>query len=148
MPVPVPVPVPGSGRSARLTAARRVGLTRALVVGVAPPLTSGNTRPATNTARPVLEHGRDAEGVEQGDLVVHAGRAAAPYLLRLGEWRLAGALLERVLHRDKSPDSVAALLPLLRRIAEATKGGENELPAAGWLAQALRFVDPDLGLTS
>ena len=36
-----------------------------------------------------------AEGGEASRRVVHAGRAAAPYLLRLGEWAAASTLLEQ-----------------------------------------------------
>ncbi|MGH8902245.1 MAG: AAA family ATPase, partial [Egibacteraceae bacterium] len=77
-----------------------------------------------------------------GWLVSHAGRAAAPYLLRLQHWDGAGWMLEEVLRRDGSPGTVAALLPLLRRLADAAAGTEQELAHAGSLARALATVRP------
>jgi tetratricopeptide (TPR) repeat protein len=86
-----------------------------------------------------------AEGGEAGGMVVHAGRAAAPYLLRLGEWEVAGRLLEQALQRDRSPATVAALLPLLGQIAQATHGTDGELAATGLLAGVVRYIDPAEG---
>jgi tetratricopeptide (TPR) repeat protein len=82
------------------------------------------------------------EAGEAGGLAVRAGRAAAPYLLRLGEWEVAGALLEQALVRDQSPATLAALLPLLTQIAQATRGTDRELIDAGVLARVLGYVDP------
>lgn len=70
--------------------------------------------------------------------VAASARRAAPYLLRQERWGEAGYLLERMLQRDLSPATLAFALPLLRRIAEATVGTEQELLAAGSLADALR----------
>ena len=77
---------------------------------------------------------RESEG--GGGLVTLAGRRAAPYLMRRQEWGRASALLERVLQRDESPATVAAVLPMLEWIAEATKGTDRELVDAGKLASA------------
>lgn len=90
----------------------------------------------------VSEQGRDVEGAERGEWVVHAGQAAAPYLIRLGDWEGAGSLLDQVLYRDESPETVAALLPQLRHLAETARGSEGELSASARLARALLFVDP------
>ncbi len=80
---------------------------------------------------------REREGGEDSGLVVAAGLAAAPYLLRRGDWDTAGFLLEQATVRDGSPGTVQAALPSLRRIAAATG-----LPAAtGRLARVLRRVD-------
>jgi hypothetical protein len=63
--------------------------------------------------------GRD--GGEDGRLVTRAGLSAAPYLLRLHAWDGAGYLLERAYVRSPGdPGTVQAVLPLLRRVAEAT----------------------------
>src|SRR5262249_19617969 len=62
---------------------------------------------------------------EPGWLIVRAGRAAVPYLLRLGHWSLALTLLEQVLHRDRSPATIAALLPVLRQIADTAQGSDD-----------------------
>ena len=75
----------------------------------------------------VFQHGREQESSGGGPLIIRAGRGAAPYLMRRQRWEEASTLLEQVLSRDRSPATVAAVLPLLRRIAEATKGTEHEL---------------------
>jgi CHAT domain len=71
-------------------------------------------------------------------LVVYAGLAAAPYLMRLEEWDRAGFLLGTAAQRDKSPGTVRAVIPHLRRIADATGAPNN----ATTLAIALTNVDP------
>jgi CHAT domain len=68
----------------------------------------------------VSEGAREREGGEDSGLVVAAGLAAAPYLLRQAGWDTAAELLEDAILRDRSPGVVAAALPALRRIAEAT----------------------------
>jgi tetratricopeptide (TPR) repeat protein len=77
---------------------------------------------------------RESEG--GGGMVTLSGRRAAPYLMRRQEWGRAGAMLEQALQRDQSPATVAAVLPMLGRIAEATKGTDKELVCAGELALA------------
>lgn len=61
-------------------------------------------------------------------------------------WSLPGLeadrILESVFHRDGSPSTVATVLPLLRRIAEATTGTEQKLIHAGRLASALSRISP------
>lgn len=65
---------------------------------------------------------------------------AARYLLRQREWNAASCLLERVLIRyGYSPANALAVIPLLRRIAEATGAGKD----LAVLGAALRKVDPD-----
>ncbi len=71
--------------------------------------------------------------------MVRAGLAAAHYLLRQRDWNAASCLLERTLIRDSySPATSLAVIPLLRRIAEAT-GALKDLVV---LAAAHRKVDP------
>ena len=72
-----------------------------------------------------------------GPMILRAGRSAAPYLMRRQQWDAASTLLEQVIGRDQSPQTVAAVLPLLRRIAEATSGSERGLIDAGVLARTL-----------
>jgi hypothetical protein len=96
-----------------------------------------------NFWRQMFRQARGAEGGEAGVLLLRAGRSAAPYLLRLEAWATAGQLLEEVVFRDHSPTTVQAVLPLLRRIAQATRGTDDELVAAGVLAIALLSVDPE-----
>jgi tetratricopeptide (TPR) repeat protein len=92
--------------------------------------------------RAVFFQARQAEGGEAGAMLLRAGRAAAPYLLRLEDWATASGLLEQVVVRDRSPATVQAVLPLLRRIAQATTDTDRELIDAGVFAKALGFVDP------
>lgn len=70
---------------------------------------------------------------------VRARLAAARYLLRQHDWNAASCLLERALRRDSySPATSLAVIPSLRRIAEAT-GALKDLVVLG---AALRKVDP------
>jgi hypothetical protein len=73
----------------------------------------------------VSRQAREREGGEDSDLVVRAGLAAAPYLLRRGDWDTAAILLEQAAMRDRSPGTVQAVLPSLRRIAAATGAPED-----------------------
>jgi hypothetical protein len=71
--------------------------------------------------------------------MVRAGLAAAHYIVRQHNWDTASCLLERTLIRDRySPATSLAVIPLLRRIAEAT-GTLKDLVV---LAAAHRKVDP------
>ena len=87
----------------------------------------------------IFQHGLEQE---TGWLIVRAGRAAVPYLLSLGERRLAIALLEQVIHRDRSPGTIAALLPVLRHIADDAQGSDDEIQAGLLVARALEDIDP------
>jgi hypothetical protein len=86
---------------------------------------------------------RRAREQETGWLILRAGRAAVPYLLRLGERSLALTLLEQVLNRDTSPATIAALLPFLRQIADSAQGSDDEMPAGLLVARALENTDRD-----
>jgi hypothetical protein len=78
-------------------------------------------------------------GTDPSQGVVGASLAAARYLLRQRDCNAASCLLERTLIREGySPVSSLAVLPLLRRIAEAT-GALKDLVV---LAAAARKVDP------
>jgi tetratricopeptide (TPR) repeat protein len=85
----------------------------------------------------VFDWARTREGEEDSDLVVRAGLAAAPYLLRRGDWDTAGMLLEQASMRDRSPGTVQAALPSLRRIVDATGAPEDVIV----LARILMRVD-------
>jgi len=88
----------------------------------------------------VVRHGLKTEMEGGGSGVAESARRAAPYLLRQTRWGEASILLEEMLHRDESPDSLAFALPLLRRIVEATAGTEQELIDAGVLAKTLSLA--------
>ncbi len=69
--------------------------------------------------------------VETSGLMVRAGLAGAPYLLRLNAWEDAGRLLDRVLQRDDRRSTAVAVLPALEQIYEASIGTDRESAAAG-----------------
>jgi len=82
-------------------------------------------------------HGLKTEMEGGGATVVDAARRATPYLLRRERWEEAATLLERMLQRDQSPETLAYALPLLRRIVEATADTPEGLENAGLLARLL-----------
>jgi hypothetical protein len=86
----------------------------------------------------ITDQARQRESGEDSGLMARAGLAAAPYLLRCGDWNTASSLLEDAVMRDGSPGTVQAVLPALRRIAAAT----GTPAATGVLARALSEVDP------
>jgi hypothetical protein len=86
----------------------------------------------------IANQARQREGGEDTAMVVHAGLAAAPYLLRLSQWDTVSILLEHAVMRDKSPGLVQAVLPLLRSIAAATDAPTDHAA----LAIVLMTVDP------
>jgi len=85
----------------------------------------------------VYRQGIKTEMQGGGPLVVQGGKRAAPYLMRASRWQEASSLLEEVILRDRTPATLAQTIPLLQRIADATRGTERELIDAGRLANAL-----------
>jgi tetratricopeptide (TPR) repeat protein len=88
----------------------------------------------------VFDRGRMNEMSGLGYLVVGAGLAAAPYMMRQQRWDDSSRLLEQVIRRDETPTTIAAVLPLLEHIAKATKNTERSLIDAGVLARALSLA--------
>ena len=89
--------------------------------------------------RAVARYALDREGEDRTTgLVVRAGLAAAPYLMRREEWSTAVSLLERAFHRDPSRATAAAVLAALHVIAATGQ----DLVAAGVLARVLELIDP------
>jgi len=80
--------------------------------------------------------GETGDGAVRTGLVVRAGLAAVPYLIRLRRWAAAGAMLERAFGRDPSRANAAAVLPAIQEIA----GHYPE--ASGVLAMVLGVIDP------
>jgi len=72
-----------------------------------------------------------------GSLIVESGLRAAPYLIRVKRWDEASMMLENVIQRDTAPVTLMMVLPLLRRIAEATKGTDRGLTHVAVLVNAL-----------
>ncbi|MCA1706315.1 MAG: ATP-binding protein, partial [Actinobacteria bacterium] len=78
-------------------------------------------------------------GKDTSQFTMRASLAAARYLLRQHDWNAASCLLERALiHDSYSPVTSLAVIPLLRRIAEAT-GAVKDVVVLG---AAVRRVDP------
>ncbi len=90
----------------------------------------------------MFDSAQEQEQQGYGGVIVHAALAAAPYHRRQHEWDTASRQLEHALRRNRTPGTVAAVLPLLRRIADATHGTDRELTDQARLALALRTVDP------
>ena len=72
-----------------------------------------------------------------GSLVIRSGLGGVPYLLRLKKWEEACTLLQEVIKRDQSIETLATVLPLLRHITNVTEGTQQELENLGVLATAL-----------
>ncbi|MEI7868789.1 MAG: CHAT domain-containing protein [Candidatus Methylumidiphilus sp.] len=87
------------------------------------------------------EHGLKTEMEGGGETVVDAARRATPYLLRRERWKEAATLLDQMLGRDQSPETLAYALPLLRRIVDATADTPEGLQDAGILAKTLNRAD-------
>ncbi|WP_202820704.1 hypothetical protein, partial [Variovorax sp. JS1663] len=88
----------------------------------------------------LVSRGLEAESEGGGALVADAARRGVPYLMRIQGWSEAAWLLERLVQRDESPDTIAFALPLLERIAQATAGSERELLDQGTLAKTLAMA--------
>jgi len=82
-----------------------------------------------------------------GGVLVAAARNGVPYLMRTAQWTKTGTLLQEMLYRDSSPAILFWSLPLLRRIAEATRetseGRENAGMLALTLLQASRYDEAE-----
>ncbi|HTW27593.1 MAG TPA: hypothetical protein VME92_10730 [Acetobacteraceae bacterium] len=72
-----------------------------------------------------------------GAAIVRAGLSGFPYLARLGAWNDAAVLLDHTVTLDASPATVAAVLPLARRLAEGASGTGRETQYSGLLAGVL-----------
>ncbi|SFN88987.1 AAA ATPase domain-containing protein [Geodermatophilus obscurus] len=94
----------------------------------------------------VFNKAKKQEGHEAtGRTVARAALAATSYLLRLRDWDTAGPLLEQALDRDQTPATLAAVLPRLQAIADATVGSVHELEHQASLARAIAIIDPAEG---
>jgi tetratricopeptide (TPR) repeat protein len=71
-------------------------------------------------------------------MIVRAGLSAFPYLSRRQEWDTASRMLEQVYHADHAPATVAAVLPRVRRAAEASTGTDRGHYHRGVLAMVLQ----------
>jgi tetratricopeptide (TPR) repeat protein len=86
----------------------------------------------SQVALTIMEH----DGERTGPLL-DMMRRIIPYLMRLGQWFAAVSAIEQYLWRDPTPAALDFALPLLRTIAEGTKGRPEYRACAGVLAEAL-----------
>jgi tetratricopeptide (TPR) repeat protein len=84
----------------------------------------------------------DAEAREGADrtsgLLIRAGLAAVPYLMRLGALPEATAALQQAFFRDPSRTNAAVVLPAIQAIAATGQ----DVKSVGVLARILRLIDP------
>ena len=71
-------------------------------------------------------------------LVVRAGLAAVPYLMRQGQWSNAGTRLLEAFNRNKSRQTAAAILPAMQTIV----ANGNDPGDVFALARVLELIDP------
>jgi CHAT domain len=115
------------------------GVAEAVRAATPPPVRDAVDEELAAFWRGMFDAARGRVGGEDGRLVAVAGVSAAPYLLRLQEWDQAGYLLEQAFFRDRrNPGMAQAVLPALRRVAEAT-GTPAGLVRFG---RVLAVVDP------
>jgi hypothetical protein len=109
---------------------------------VGPPLQEAVDAELAATWRQLMRRGLEDYGKDPGAgaLIVRAGLAGFPYLSRGREWATASAMLEATTLRDGSPATLAAVLPRMRRVVEATAGTERELIDRGKLAKTLAHI--------
>jgi hypothetical protein len=93
----------------------------------------------------ILVQAEKGEGEREGlgEYVLTAARSAIPYLARRGQWVDLDKVAQTVLGRDSSPQTAAALLPLLKAAADATTGTEAELGVGRTHTRALSRLRPD-----
>ena len=126
------------GDQAKVIYRMHPGIAEAIRVTATPGIQAATDTELAAFWRQVSLQAREQERGEVGQIIVYAGLAAAPYLLRLKDWDTAGAFLEQSLLRDGSPVTVQAALPALRAIADATQSPSD----IAVLARALMTVDP------
>jgi tetratricopeptide (TPR) repeat protein len=76
------------------------------------------------------------DGVTDTGLLVRAGLAEVPYLMRQEQWTAAAVRLERAFNRDPSSANASAVLPAIQRVMQ------HEERAAGIRARVLMAIDP------
>jgi tetratricopeptide (TPR) repeat protein len=86
----------------------------------------------------MLDTASEYEMSGTGNMAALAGMRSAPYLMRLGQWERAALSLQKTLDRDQSPRTTSVVLPMLNRIARATRRQKENLVCVGILAKALR----------
>src|SRR5450755_2325099 len=70
---------------------------------------------STATAR--YASGEVGDGGVHSGLLVRAGMAAVPYLVRQEQWTVSAGMLERAFNEDPSRSNAAAMLPAVQQMA-------------------------------
>jgi tetratricopeptide (TPR) repeat protein len=83
--------------------------------------------------------GETGDGTVHTGLLVRAGLAAVPYLMRRQQWTAAAGMLERAFVRDPSRANAAAVLPAIQEIAG------HDATEADVLARVLTVLEPAAG---
>ncbi len=125
------------GNPAQATYRMHPGIVQAIRTTIPNVQTATDTELAA-TWQQLSDQAQQREGGEAGQLIIRAGLAAAPYLLRLQEWDTALGLLEEALMRDESPATIQATLPALRAVTSATQALDSEVI----LARSLASINP------
>jgi tetratricopeptide (TPR) repeat protein len=130
---------PGSSPDERSPVSYRMhpGVAAAIAAAASPEIRAAVDTELAAFWRAVAAQAEEREGGEDGGVIVHAGLAAAPYLLRRRDWRTASTLLQYAIMRNASPSVIQAALPALRHIADATRAPVD----SAVLARALGTVD-------
>jgi tetratricopeptide (TPR) repeat protein len=130
-------PPAGSGAEALIGYRMHPGVAAAIGAAAAPEVGAAADAELGAFWHDVAYQAQEREGGEDSALIVAAGLAAVPYLLRRSDWRTASILLDLAVIRDGSPGVVQAVLPALRRIAAATGAPVDSFT----LGRVLRTVD-------
>jgi tetratricopeptide (TPR) repeat protein len=77
------------------------------------------------------------EGLREDGAIVHASLSAFPYLARQRRWNIARSMLAEILPLDSSPQTLSALLPLVRTTAAALAGTPHGLAERATLSRIL-----------
>src|SRR5581483_5840098 len=87
----------------------------------------------------VAEDARNREAREAtAGFIIHAGLAAAPYLIRQRQWGAARSMLEDAFNRQQLRDTAAAILPALRAIRAQSEDLEVDFLAA----RVMQLINP------
>jgi tetratricopeptide (TPR) repeat protein len=84
----------------------------------------------------------ELQGHQASRRIVHAGLAAAPYLLRTEKWDQARRLLDQVRQRDSSPALTLQVLGHLRQILDSDPDPDQRPVHEGVYASVLAKIDP------
>ena len=85
--------------------------------------------------------GETSDGGIHTGVVVRAGLAAVPYLIRRQQWTMAAFMLQQAFNRDPSRANATAVLPAIQEITDR----DPDPVLAGVLATVLGALDPAAG---